>query len=292
MNSRKGAFGPLLFFMLKGGKWTRSEFRFDTKAFPLVSVVTVTFNAQKHLEQSLDSILNQTYPNVELIVIDGGSIDGTIEILKQRDQKIDFWQSEPDAGIYDAMNKGISLARGRWIAFKNADDWYLEDAIQSFIDFCKKHEGDFFCGYSLSVIQELPLVTSPFYTNARRIGQMPGIDHRSCFIRTAMHREVPFDLKYRLAADLDSFWRLKAAGARFVQMDHFVSYKRFGGASDGNAILSECFKINLKNAGIYFAVKNWLIFQLKFYFWKGGNFILRIFLGKARYNRFKSRKLS
>lgn len=277
--------------MLKGGKWTRSEFRLDTDDIPLVTVVTVTFNAQRHLAQSLDSTLNQTYPNVELIVIDGGSNDGTIEILRQRDLQIDFWQSEPDLGIYDAMNKGISLARGRWIAFKNADDWFLEDAIHSFIDFCKRIEGDFFCGNSLSVIQELPLITSPFYTNASRIGQMPGIDHRSCFIRTAMHKEVLFDLKYKLAADLDSFWRLKAAGARFVQMNHFVSYKRFGGASDGNAILSECFKINLRNAGTYFAVKNWLLFQLKFYFWKSSNFVLKLFLGKALYNRFKSRKL-
>ncbi|HRH35188.1 MAG TPA: glycosyltransferase family 2 protein [Catalimonadaceae bacterium] len=283
----------LFFFltMLKGGKWTRSEFREDTDENPLVSVITVTFNAQLHLAQALDSILNQTYSNVELILIDGGSTDQTLNIIKERDHLIDFWQSEPDAGIYDAMNKGLKLARGRWIAFKNADDWFLPDAIQKFVDCSKNQPGDVYCGHSLSIIQEEPLVTAPFFTNANRIGQIPGIDHRSCFVRTAMHKLIPFDTTYRLAADLDVFWRLKKAGGAFIQMNEFMSYKRFGGASDGNIILSECFRINRKNQGATFAIKTWLSFQAKYYFWKSGNYFLKLLLGDQGYNRFKSRKL-
>lgn len=282
---------PFFFLMTNGGNWTRNVFKENSKDWPLVSIVTVTFNAATHLAQALDSILDQSYPNIELIIIDGGSSDGTISIIQERESKIDFWISEPDKGIYDAMNKGLALARGKWIAFKNADDWFLPDAILNFVSFSKLSDADVYCGNSLSVIQENPLVTSPFMTDANRIGRIPGIDHRSIFIRTEHHKKVPFDTKYRLAADLDTFWRLKKAGSLFINLDAYISYKRFGGASDGNMILSECFEINRRHAGFFFASKSWVIFQSKFFTWKLGNRFLKFFLGKERFNQFKSRKL-
>lgn len=258
---------------------------------PLVSIITVTFHAEKHLAQSLDSSLCQTYLPIELIVVDGGSTDRTLDIIRQRENKIAYWRSEPDQGIYDAMNKGLEWARGQFVIFKNADDWFLPDAIKKFVSCLEQTGGDVYCGHSLSVIQEEPLVTAPFYTNISRIGLVPGIDHRSCFIRRELHMKAPFQLQYRLAADLDVFWQLKQLGARFIQMDHFVSYKRFGGASDGNHILKECFQINRRRAGLWFALKAWVQFQSKFFMWKWGNAALKFFLGKEGYNRFKSRKL-
>jgi glycosyltransferase involved in cell wall biosynthesis len=274
-----------------GGRWTRNLYKQTELGFPLVSIVTVTFNASKHLEQALQSILNQNYANIELIVIDGGSTDSTLEIIKKLDQKIDFWQSEPDFGIYDAMNKGLALARGEWVGFKNADDWYTPFAISTFVNATFSFAADVWYGNSLSVIQEVPLVTAPFLTDHCQLGMGSGIDHRSSFVRTEFHKLIQFDLHYKLAADLDVFWRLKKKGAIFQHIEHFLSYKRFGGASDGTFILNESFNINRRHAGLAFAIYARFAVTFRFWKWKAGNFLLLFFLGKDRYNRFKARNL-
>ena len=89
---------------------------------PLISVVTVSYNAVSTIEQTIISVLNQMYSNIEYIIIDGGSTDGTVDIIKRYDDKIAYWRSEPDRGIYDAMNKGILQAKGEWIYFIGASD--------------------------------------------------------------------------------------------------------------------------------------------------------------------------
>jgi hypothetical protein len=93
---------------------------------PLITFVTVVFNGEKFLEKTILSIINQTYDNIEYIIIDGGSTDGTLDIIKKYEQAIDYWVSEKDKGIYDAMNKGIDLATGEWINFMNAGDRLLD----------------------------------------------------------------------------------------------------------------------------------------------------------------------
>jgi glycosyltransferase involved in cell wall biosynthesis len=89
---------------------------------PLISAITIVLNGEKHIGQAIQSIIAQTYDNVEYIVVDGGSNDGTIDIIKKNEDRIDYWISEPDKGIYDAMNKGIHSSRGEWIYFLGADD--------------------------------------------------------------------------------------------------------------------------------------------------------------------------
>lgn len=97
-----------------------------TPAAPLISVVTVCFNAAKTLQRTIESVLGQGYPHIEYHVVDGGSTDGTLDILERYADRITS-TSEPDLGMYDAMNKGIRCARGEWIHLLNADDWYAAD---------------------------------------------------------------------------------------------------------------------------------------------------------------------
>lgn len=94
-----------------------------------ISIITVTYNAASFLEETILSVINQTYPNIEYIIIDGGSKDRTIDIIKKYEDKITYWISESDRGIYDAMNKGISMATGEWVNFMNAGDIFSSDAV-------------------------------------------------------------------------------------------------------------------------------------------------------------------
>ncbi len=94
------------------------------------SVITVSYNSENTIEKTIKSIIAQKYPDIEYIIIDGGSTDNTVNIIKKYEQQITRWISESDQGIYDAMNKGINMASGDVISFLNSDDWYEEDIFQ------------------------------------------------------------------------------------------------------------------------------------------------------------------
>lgn len=155
---------------------------------PLLTIITVVLNAKDHIENTILSVINQTYPDIEYIVIDGGSTDGTVEIIEKYRDKITIWKSEPDNGIFDAMNRGIELAKGEWINFMNAgDSFYADDVIEKiFKD--KKIQEDFIYGgnrttfhigkYVYSKEFPPPDVTAPFWK------VFPC--HQSCFTRVKM----------------------------------------------------------------------------------------------------------
>ena len=99
-----------------------------------ISIITVVYNGEETLEQTIQSVLNQTYKNIEYIIIDGGSTDGTLDIIRKYEQKISFWVSEKDNGLYDAMNKGIRVAKGEIIGMINSDDWYELNAFEIIVE--------------------------------------------------------------------------------------------------------------------------------------------------------------
>jgi glycosyltransferase involved in cell wall biosynthesis len=108
-----------------------------TNKKPLITIITVVYNGEKHLEQTIKSVINQNYKNIEYIIIDGVSTDGTLDIIKKYEEYIDYWVSEPDEGIYDAMNKGIGLANGEFINFMNADDWFVDTKFKTVNNYIK-----------------------------------------------------------------------------------------------------------------------------------------------------------
>ena len=119
----------------EGGLRIKGYLKNSTINKPLITIVTVVYNGQEHLEKTIFSVINQTYDNIEYIIIDGGSSDNTIDIIQRHENRIDYWISEKDEGIYSAMNKASGLANGKWINFMNCGDTFCNDKVISNIKF-------------------------------------------------------------------------------------------------------------------------------------------------------------
>ena len=114
----------------EGGLRTQGYFKRSAEDKPLITVITVVFDGGKHIEKTILSVINQTYDNVEYIIVDGDSTDGTLDIIRQYECQIDYWVSEADKGIYDAFNKGLKLSTGVKIGFIGSDDIFYKKAIK------------------------------------------------------------------------------------------------------------------------------------------------------------------
>lgn len=178
-----------------------------------ISILTVCYNAAATLSDTLESVASQTYTNVEHIVVDGGSTDGTVDMLKVRDQGLTKWVSERDHGIYDAMNKGILMAAGDVVGTLNADDFYmnnhvLEDIAQVFsdssIDACY---GDLIYVSQNDVNHIVRLWKSNDYKlGLFKSGWMPA--HPTFFVRKSVYERLGgFNLDYKIAADFELMFR-------------------------------------------------------------------------------------
>ena len=164
---------------------------------PKISIVTVTYNCISTVERTIRNVLGQTYPNIEYIVIDGASTDGTKEVIEKYADRLAYWVSEPDKGIYDAMNKGIKVATGEWINFMNAGDLFANaDTIEKvFSDKVYGNEvgviyGDFILKYQWGNVYKRGLEDGSFR-----------FCHQAEFVRLGCHRVNPFDISHTIAAD-------------------------------------------------------------------------------------------
>ncbi|MDT3403858.1 glycosyltransferase family 2 protein [Mucilaginibacter terrae] len=160
---------------------------------PLVSIIIATYNAAQHLPGCLDSIIEQSYPAIEVVVIDGESTDGTIDILQQYDSQISHWVSEADKGIYDALNKGTKLATGKWVYFLGADDRLLPGF--STIAAQLKNEDTIYYGNTKA---DGPLFTGEF--SAYRMAKYC-INHQSILYPAKVFTKYYYDTQYRIYAD-------------------------------------------------------------------------------------------
>jgi len=176
---------------------------------PVISIITVVFNSEKLIEKTIQSIINQEYPKKELIIIDGGSKDGTLEIINRYRQKISYFISEPDNGIYDAMNKGLKAAKGEYVIFINSGD-LLEDNILSKIFTQFDPTIDVFYGETNLINSEGSVLGTRSRLSTRKLpsdmtwkdmkyGMV--VSHQSFIMKRSL---APYyDLKYKCSADID-----------------------------------------------------------------------------------------
>ena len=226
----------------------------------------VVLNNKKYIQQSISSVVNQNYQNFELIIIDGGSTDGTLNILRKNNLKIDFWISKKDKGLYDAMNKGIKLSRGSIISILNSDDIFYKNALKIAVKyFIKYSKIDFLFGSVLK--HKLLYGYKPWKINwsfgfysAHSIG---------FFIRKKAQKKVGYyKTKYKYSADYDLFYRMivkyKLKGMATKKNEKFGKFRRGGISSKISFMdyLRETIRIRLDNGQNVVLVS--MVFLLKY----------------------------
>jgi glycosyltransferase involved in cell wall biosynthesis len=201
---------------------------------PLISIITVVFNGEEHISECIDSVIKQTYKNIEHIIIDGGSKDKTIEIIKRFNDQISYWVSEPDNGIYDAMNKGSSIAKGDYALFLNSDDYlFNENSVEKAVNaaISKTSLPLLVVGQIIHAIKDREIINwkYPLTNDDLSQGNPP---HPSTFIHSSIYRRFPYKTMYSFAGDYDLWEALRNNGLYNVCfVDSIISVFRMGGAS-------------------------------------------------------------
>lgn len=221
---------------LKQGRMTVTLTKTDTpsnvppRSTPLITIITVVLNARDLIEATLRSVGEQDYGNIQHVIIDGGSTDGTLEIIKANRASIDHWISEHDQGVYDAMNKGISYAKGEWIAFLNAGDVYTSRRTLSGLVPLMVVDSDIIYGDHEIRFTDYSLVY--WARSEKELWKNMVFSHQTVFARTSIVRELKFSVAIRISADYDMMIRAYLAGNRFVNSHMVVASVPAGGLSD------------------------------------------------------------
>jgi glycosyltransferase involved in cell wall biosynthesis len=285
---------------IEGG--SRAREGLQRPVIPLFSIITVVRNGARTLEGTIQSVLAQSIGGLEYIIIDGGSTDGTLDIIRKYDDRIDLWVSEPDNGIYDAMNKGIAQSTGRLIGILNSDDCYEKDSLSSIAGLHHAQVLDrntVIYGDQVIIDEDLGIRT--VLPGHEKYWQGMTICHQAMFVTRDVYEEKGlYDASLRFAADYDFFIRSVLRGVRFVHLPIIVVSFSNAGATYNNVLRSnaEALQIHRNYFGVF--SKNYLYFF--FYQFLRGLFVtavrralMRIFSKKQvaavklLYNKFAQR---
>lgn len=201
-----------------------------------VSVVTICRNCAKEVEDTLLSVINQDYPDMEYIVIDGASTDGTVDVIRKYEDKINVWVSEKDKGVYNAMNKGVDLASGQWCIFMNGGDKFASDDVISkmFAQRCPKTTSKVYFGDTWERYESgksVLLKAMPVYPTIKRCQPYT---HQSAFFNIEEKKRPFYDESYRIISDyVTSLWYYRKYGCLGFEYVNVAvsSYKNFAGLS-------------------------------------------------------------
>ena len=199
----------------------------------LISVITVVFNDVNNISKTIESVLLQNIPpsDLEYIIIDGGSTDGTVEKIKEYKDKIDVFISEKDKGVYNAMNKGIKYATAKWCLFLNSGDLLVKGAFGALLENPGSNAailyGNTICSFPQGQIR---------YKVLQKEGEFPPVGHQAAFINTEVMKKFGYDEKFRICADLDFFKKIFDLKYVFQYIDYDISIYDMDGLSAHNII--------------------------------------------------------
>jgi len=207
-------------------------------SLPLITVITVVYNGEKYLEETIQSVLNQTYDNVEYIIIDGGSTDGTLDIIKKYEHAIDYWVSEKDKGIYDAMNKGIMLSKGQLIGIINSDDFYNIDTIEKVVQKIVNKKIDIIYGNIILVDRAKKFIEKRKAKDWKLFFGM-SLNHPAVFVSKELYKMKMYNITYKMAADYEFLLFMKTKNKTFFYLNDILAYMRDGGVSVENKFITK-----------------------------------------------------
>lgn len=204
-----------------------------------VSIITPSLNSEKTIEQTINSVLNQRYTDFEYIIIDGNSSDHTVDIIKEYISLFGRrmrYISEKDDGIYDAMNKGIKLARGNVIGIINSDDWYEKDALEKVVNFFSNNDTDVIYG-KMNILTENAQLEEYQVCDLSALWYKMVIPHPTVFVRREIYKRYGvFNTQYNLSADYELMLRFYSQNVKFSFVDSVLANFRLGGESQHNRI--------------------------------------------------------
>lgn len=213
---------------------------------PKISIITVVYNDGQNISRTIESVINQSYKNIEYVIIDGGSTDSTVKQINKYNSKIDVFISEKDKGIYDAMNKGIELCSGEWLLFLNSGDFFHHnDILDLMFGYIEQNDNSDIIYGDFNVLSEG--VKFSFVNKAsdlNRIKKDMVFSHQACLIKRSLHQKFKYDLTYRICADYDFLLKSYLDGAKFNKVPEVIATVSNGGLSDMNRI--NVFKERLK----------------------------------------------
>lgn len=224
---------PAEFRCPNGGRRAYANKR--TEVGGLVTVITAVKNGASTLPKTFESIRCQTYGKLQYVIIDGGSRDGTLDLIRKHEADIDIWISEPDQGISDAFNKGIALAAGEYVALVNADDWLSPDHVQLAVGELERRDIDFTFGnlmfHGADGESLYTVIGDARYARRIRSG-MPAINHPSIVCRRSLYQRVGlYDRTFRIAMDYEWLLRAHVQGARGTYLPDVTSHMGADGIS-------------------------------------------------------------
>lgn len=227
---------------VEGGLRVQGRFHKTGKpGLPLVSIITVVYNGARYLEKTILSVLDQTYDNIEYVIIDGGSTDSSLDIIRKYEDRIAYWVSEPDKGISDAFNKGIKVSTGEIIGIINADDWYESDAVALSVNKLVENPvyGFSFGGLVLYYGDSLSHVMRCDEQYAKVIRyNIPAINHPTFFVRRRVYDECGlFSINLKYSMDYELFLRMHTKNIKGICLGKNITCMRMEGVSD-NAFIS------------------------------------------------------
>jgi glycosyltransferase involved in cell wall biosynthesis len=240
--------------MQSGGLRTKGITKESQENMPLITVITVVRNGEKTLEQTILSVINQTYTNIEYIIVDGASTDGTLDIIGTYEDRIDYWISEPDEGIFYAMNKGIELAKGELIGLINSDDWYEIDCCKIVAQHYADRKNTVLYGLIRNIVQ--PDIFEIYSCSPEYIyKKMP--PHPTVFIPKNVYDKYGyFDISYKYCSDYDLLIRFKKSHVSFYLIETVLANFRFGeGYSSTFTAQKESFNMRYKHGLISYMEK-------------------------------------
>lgn len=242
----------------KFGLWTKGIKKENLPGNPLISIIIPAFNSESVIEQAIQSAIVQTYQNKEIIVVDGGSKDSTATIVKKYEDQIDWFNSEPDKNIFDAINKGTYLSNGRYSVFFGSDDLLVYNALEKVAEsIADQGEKDFIFGNGIILTEHGLIKKCNCFLRGKKSSQFR-IYHPALYIRKDIFIELNgFNIDYFISADADFELKLITLKKTFFKTDNFLCIYRGGGHS------SRFFSVKIKQ--VHTIYKKYNAFDLSYY---------------------------